>query len=95
MKDYEYAELQNLKEAVIEEGVKKISKYAFENCFNLQKVTIPSSVTIIEEGAFLGCCSLREVVIKDGLKTIENMAFKDCFNLQKLDLPKSIKSVSD
>lgn len=46
---------------VIPEGVKEISKEAFEGCTSLASVTIPSSVKEIGRDAFKGCASLKEI----------------------------------
>lgn len=41
-----------MKELIIEEGVEEIGNYAFSDCWLLESVTIPISVTEIGEGAF-------------------------------------------
>lgn len=38
-----------------------IGSYAFGGCFNLDKITVPNSVTKIELSAFDGCTGLREI----------------------------------
>ena len=44
------------REVIIEdEGITEISDYAFLNCFRLEKVVIPKTVTKISESAFYGC----------------------------------------
>ena len=40
---------------IINEGVTSIGAFAFLNCSNLISVTIPESVTIIVDGAFVSC----------------------------------------
>lgn len=44
------------------EGLTVIGGYAFYNCFNLKKVTIPSNVERIEDQAFVACYNLNEIV---------------------------------
>lgn len=39
----------------IPNGVKTICSYAFSDCVNMTQITIPSSVTAIGNGAFMGC----------------------------------------
>lgn len=38
-----------------DEGITEIADYAFLNCFRLEKVVIPKTVTKISESAFYGC----------------------------------------
>jgi fibronectin type 3 domain-containing protein len=48
-------------------------------------VSIPSTVTSLANGAFMGCEELNEIVFKGSIKEIGDYAFKDCkmvFNLQ-------------
>ncbi len=46
-------------------GVTVIGKYCFANCWRIKKITIPASVTEIEEGAFQNCANLAEVTFAD------------------------------
>ncbi len=45
----------------IPEGVTTIIARSFENCTNLQEITIPTSVTAIKSNAILGCSNLKLV----------------------------------
>ena len=46
--------------------VTAIGTDAFENCANLQSVTIPTSVTTINSYAFYGCTKLGSVNLEEG-----------------------------
>lgn len=46
---------------VIPEGVTEIGMYAFGYYENLTSITIPESVTKINEGAFIGCKKLKTI----------------------------------
>ncbi len=59
---------------VIPDKVKKIGKCAFKNC-SIKSVTIPDSVTSIEEEAFSGCKYLSSVTIPDSVTSIGANAF--------------------
>ena len=48
---------------IIPEGVATITNGAFESCKKLMTVSIPSSMTTIEERAFLYCSSLTEMTV--------------------------------
>jgi len=49
--DHEYAFLgcTELKEVVLNEGLRKIGKHAFRDCTSLKRIEFPSSLTEIEE----------------------------------------------
>ena len=59
----------------IKEGTKTISKYAFDRCSGLTKVTIPDSVKNIEYAAFYGCINLTNVIIPDSVEVVGELAF--------------------
>ena len=42
----------HLKSIIIPEGVRFIGKYAFYGCYDLEKIILPKSLELIEEGAF-------------------------------------------
>jgi hypothetical protein len=58
--------------------------YAFYNCTGLTSVTIPNSVTSIEEGAFDGCTGLNSIVISNSVTSIGNNAFSGCSGLKEI-----------
>lgn len=59
------SELDRITAVVIEEGVAGIGDRAFAWCSNLVSVTIPKSLCLSGQGAYLGCNSLTEVYISD------------------------------
>lgn len=56
-------------------------------------LTLPASLTEIEEEAFLGDTSITEVVLPERLEVIGNRAFMDCDNLQAIHIPASVWSI--
>ena len=50
--------------------VTKIWYYAFSHCSGLTSVTIPGSVTIVDDYAFVGCSGLTSMPIPDGVTRI-------------------------
>ncbi len=60
-----FVNCSSLTEIKIEEGIKKISKNAFQGCVNLETVTLPTSLTELEE-PFLDCPKLEIVIFKGG-----------------------------
>ena len=61
-----------------------IYKYAFDHCNKLTNVTIPNSVTSIEDNAFSGCSKLKSIVIGSGVTFIGNDAFWNCSKLTNI-----------
>jgi len=76
----------SLREVEINEGLRKIGKYAFCWCSSLETVNLPSSVTEIGTNAFAYCSRLREVIL-NGLPEIESDAFYDCTSLERFVFP--------
>ena len=68
---------------------------AFAFCSRLASVTLPKTLTKIEENAFWGCSSLTSIVVPDGVTVIEKNAFYDCPKLTTIELPDSLVSIGD
>ncbi len=62
----------------IKDGTKTIVGFAFAGCESLTSVTIPDSVTNIEENAFYSCESLTSVTIGNSVTSIGDSAFSSC-----------------
>lgn len=69
-------------ENIVYEGVKypvtRIAGWAFKQCFYLESLTIPSSVTSIGKGAFYYCRNLTSITIPENMKSIEDSTFGNC-----------------
>lgn len=77
----------------IPDGVNKIGKDAFYNCYNLTSVTIPNSVTSIGSYAFYFCSQLASVTIPDSVTSIGESAFLYCGDLTSITLPDSVTEI--
>lgn len=76
----------------------EIYDYAFyetKTSEKLRELTIPSSVTVIGEGAFYKCKKLQKVTINEDVIEIKENAFSNCFNLSTINLPNSLKTIGD
>ena len=61
--------------------VEHITSQAFSGCYNLENVTIPSTVRNIDYNAFENCTGLRSITIPSSVENIGNCAFyrlKNC-----------------
>lgn len=74
--------------------VTEIGSYAFQEFrrLEIQRLTIPSTVTKIDRNAF--CLKkLLEVTLEEGVQEIEEDAFAYCENLEKVVFPRSITNM--
>ena len=78
-----------------DEGIAFIGDYAFEECTDLQSVTIPNSVTFIGNYAFYDCTGLTSVTIPENVTTIGNSAFESCRGLTAVKIPDNVESIGD
>ena len=90
--DEMFCECYNLGQITLHEGVTSIGKNAFSYCQNMTGINIPTSVTTIEEGAFLHS-ALKEVNLPDGITEIADNAFACCENLSNLHLPAELQRI--
>ncbi len=72
--------------------LKKISKRLFDGS-EITHITIPSSVEVIEEGAFYQCQYLTDVVFGEGVKKIEEGAFENCWALQEITFNDGLEEI--
>lgn len=70
---------------VIPDGVTCIGKTAL-SCDNLESVTIPDSVTMIDAYAFWCCRNLNSVTMGNGVKSISTYAFAGCNKLASIHI---------
>lgn len=74
-------------------SVTSIGKYAFYSCDNLTSVTIPNSVTSIENYAFQDS-NLSSITIPNSVTTIGKFAFENT-DLTSIIVPSSVKSIEE
>ena len=72
--------------------LKTIGSHAFKDC-GFEKVTIPETVTEIEEGAFENCKSLSEASLPEGIEKIENRVFAGCRSLTSFGFPSTLHTI--
>jgi len=63
---------QRLEEVELCEGLIEIRNMAFEGCYKLKRINIPSTVRIIHRYAFSGCSQLEEVELCEGVVTLQS-----------------------
>lgn len=73
------------------DGVTKIKAYTF-NDLGITAITVPNSVTEIEERAFVRCSALNSVRIGDGVGTLRTIAFENCPNIETLHIGSGVSA---
>lgn len=82
-----------IKEINILNGTNSIDSFAFEECFNLESITIPDTVTSIGDYAFTMCSNLNSINIPGYVTSIGINAFGGCSNLTSINIPDSVKNI--
>ncbi len=82
----------DIKSVLIEDGITEIGSNVFSGCRQLENISIPSSVKIINNKAFYRCSNLQELLLPEGLESIGINSFGGCF-LLKTDIPSSVKNI--
>ena len=72
-----------------------IGAYAFKNCSHLTSLTLPSSVTRIDDYAFKNCSGLTSLTLPSSVTRIGDYAFYNCSGLTSLTLPSSVTSIGE
>ena len=82
-----FALITTLTSVTIGDNVNSLNTFLFKDCSNLNAISIPESVQIIEDYVFQ-YCDLREIHIPAGVTTIGDYAFSHNNNLEKITAAK-------
>ena len=72
----------------------EISDMAFNNCYKLEKVTLPEDLQSIGYKSFAGCTALKGISIPASVTKIDNSAFEDCRKMEQINFDGSILKAS-
>ncbi|MBQ4424362.1 MAG: leucine-rich repeat protein [Lachnospiraceae bacterium] len=75
--------------------VSELAANAFENCTQLQSVTVPAGVNYLSSGAFIGCTSLEKVTLPESFDMVGYRCFDSCTGLKEINLPEGMTGISD
>ena len=84
---------EEIRKAVISEGITSIGANMFASCENLTDVTLPGSLKEIGFAAFCFCSSLRRIRLPEGLKRIGDDAFRECSSLESVMIPDGVTEI--
>ena len=73
--------------------ITKLENYLFQNCYYIQRVVLPDSITYIGEAAFYDCRELVSINIPKNIKYIGTNAFTSCNIQNDIYLPSSLETV--
>lgn len=79
----------------IHAGTKRLCEFVFARCKGLSEITIPESVTTIEQYAFAGCKELKSVTLCSSITEISKGLFSACESLESIILPHGIEFIGD
>lgn len=79
----------------VKDGTRLIAECSFWGCTGLTGVTVPGSVTYINNYAFRYCPNLTTLIISDGVEYIGFGIDLDCDKLGRVSLPSSVKKVGN
>ena len=90
----------NVKNIIIEDGIRRIGIIGHHTTNEnrdpeLERITIPDSVTSIGESAFSRCTGLTSINIPSGVTRIEYYAFGGCTGLTSINIPNSVTSIGE
>jgi len=74
-------------------GVREIKDGAFQYS-GVENISLPNTLTRIENNAFSMCSNLKNITLPDSLEMIGNNCFK-CSALQSIVIPKSVKRIGN
>lgn len=77
---------EQIKLVIVRQGVTSIGSSAFQDCKNLETVSLPGSMTALGKAAFLRCGELINVKLPASLKSVGEDCFTGCEKLVLLDL---------
>lgn len=82
-----------LTEVETPEGVTFLGEYALAFYRALKKATVPDSIKMIENYAFLGCVAPKEISLDKRMTMIGGDMLSDCKSLPKVQLPSTMESL--
>ena len=92
---------EQMSSIVISNSVTTMTNGAFDTCYSLKRVDLPTGITAIPKGAFASCSGLVSVYMSENVTSIGDSAFYLCSHLsyinggayRQLVLPKGLTSI--
>ena len=87
------SEIETFDELRFFTGIQTINTSAFEECFHLKTIILPSSIHLIDDWAFSHCHALRHIDIPRQVEKIGHHAFHSC-DFRELFIPANVTSLA-
>lgn len=75
-------------------GFERVGESSFYKCYELERVTFPETLKVIEPWAFYYCTSLDNVVLPASLEVIDFCGFYRCKALRQISIPNGIDIIN-
>ena len=85
--------LTSLKSITLENVCSNIGSNAFENCINLETVSLSAGITYVGDSAFKNCISLTGIVLPSTVQGIGTDAFYGCVNMKNITIGEGVTSI--
>lgn len=92
--DYAFWSSRGGKDLVIPHGVTRIGNSAFGLC-GMESVSLPGTLTELEERAFFRCNGLKKVNLPGSLKVLNRSVFQDCRALESISFSQGLETVAN
>ena len=83
---------EKLKEVIIT-GETQVRINVFDNCSNIQKISLNEGITTIGSNAFHGCTNLSSIIIPNSVESIGNYAFEGCSSICEIKIPERVSEI--
>ena len=94
LQDSAFVYCKNIKSIILSKNLRAIPYFAFAGAA-IERIDIPSTVTVIGSNAFLECDALKQVELPEGLKEIHGGAFGGCEQLSQIELPDGLEYIGE
>ncbi len=92
---YVFADCVKLSAIELPNNLASIGEGAFSGCTALVSMTIPASVTLLEDSLFSGCSRLQTLILRGVVTRIGDNAFSGCRLLSELILSEGLESIGE
>lgn len=90
-----FSSCPTIKELIIGEGIETIGASSFAHATQLEKVSLPTTLTVISNRAFENCKSLLEITCPKGLLGIGDSTFRNCHKLRIVNFNRCLKFIGE